>query len=406
MRNILWINPKWPLPAEDGARKATVDLLRSLTLLGENIYLVSISAEQDVIEIDCLKSSLGVKEAFAIPRNGSSITSRLFSLITKPWLPLTVSPYATGEISLKINDIIQNRSKLLPKKWDVIVYDGLHPAAHASKFGIFIRPETSAKLIYRAHNRETDIWKRKATATKNPIFSLLLAFQAVLVKRFEDSVVKGADATATVSAEDLNSFKNSIPNLNGAVVPIGFPFDSPPPFPVDTAKLQIMFLGRLDWLPNKQGLIWFLNEVWPTVIKQRKDLKLVIAGSGDSDWLTAFNAEQTFQFLGRVESLDELYKHSIISLVPIFYGSGTRVKAIEAAKYGRGCLSTALGVEGIGLNPTESYLQAETKEEWISALCQINLDQCKQLGSNAHALARQNFESLSCAKKFQNLLVD
>src|SRR5262249_39061624 len=148
--------------------------------------------------------------------------------------------------------------------------------------------------------------------------------------------------------------------------------------------LTLLFLGRLDWPPNQEGLVWFLKEVWPEVVKGRTDLKLLIAGSGNSEFLKPFLSVDFLTFLGRVESVKELYRKVSLSLVPIFYGSGTRVKVIEACSYGRACLSTALGVEGTGLESGISYLRAETAQEWIEMLRSLRSENVETIGSSAH----------------------
>ena len=62
------------------------------------------------------------------------------------------------------------------------------------------------------------------------------------------------------------------------------------------SELKLLFLGRLDWGPNKDGLIWFLDNVWSKV--ESYNHKLVIAGSGNSEWLEAYEDYDNIEFLG------------------------------------------------------------------------------------------------------------
>jgi glycosyltransferase involved in cell wall biosynthesis len=415
MRDILWIYPKWPLPDDDGARKATTDLLRSLCSLGERIHLLALAGEDEKVDLSTLRSAVKIGHVFILRKPNRSPLANILSLIFRPWIPLTTTPFVQHELATNICRILKNNFSAasceisqsadpLPKRWDAIVYDVLHPAVHSSRFGKFFVPLPGIPTFYRAHNREADIWSRKAKQTKNPPLSLFLSFQAAMVRRLENSVIKNVQAVAAVSEEDLAIFKAAVPSCRGTVVPIGFPFTKPLDAPNDKSVLQIMFLGKLDWPPNRDGLDWFLREVWPEACKKRNDITLAIAGSGDGRWLGNFQSLPNIIFKGRVDSVDSLYQESIASIVPIFYGSGTRVKVIEAARFGRACISTALGVEGVGLAANESFLQAESKEEWIKAILDLTPQSSSKLGVKAFETAKGSFDSLQCAMKFQQMV--
>ena len=99
-----------------------------------------------------------------------------------------------------------------------------------------------------------------------------------------------------------------------------------------------------------------------------------------------------------------MYRSHHASIVPIFYGSGTRVKALEAAKYGRPSLSTPLGVEGTGFRAGIEYLTAGTVAEWRAMLQSVEDRTIAKTGLAAHELAERNFSSAAVANRFVELL--
>jgi len=165
-----------------------------------------------------------------------------------------------------------------------------------------------------------------------------------------------------------------------------------------------MFLGRLDWPPNRDGMCWFLERVWPKLHQNRPQLQLSIAGSGDGAWLENFADLPQIEILGRIEDPKELYSRSLLAIVPVFYGSGTRVKAIEASACSCGCISTAFGVEGLGLQAGKSYLRAETEQEWVQQLSSLSAENAAAVGAAAYQHLRESFEVGAAARKFQKLL--
>lgn len=406
--HLLWVLSKWPLPATDGARVANINLLRGLASLGVSIDVVAIAEKPVDFDPEELKKICGVSSARIVARKPNGRGFRLLGILAalksfchRPWLPVTFAPFAAGNVRAEMADILSQGTRG-SKPWTAIVYDGLHQAAHSSNFSGFEEPLPGLPVFYRAHNVEAEIWRRKALTTRFPPLRLFSLFQASLMRRFESSLIRKSSAVLSVSEKDFAHFRSAVPGIRGGVVPIGYDFgeSSAPAAPSPGRESRLLFLGKLDWPPNRDGLIWFLDRVWNEAKRLRPDLELWIAGSGDSEWLKSRTDSPGIRFLGRVESVDELYRDCALSIVPIFYGSGTRVKAIESSRYSRPCLSTEIGVEGLGLTAGATYLRAETAEEWISALVHLDPMRARSVGAAAHDFLRKSLHLPFAARKF------
>jgi glycosyltransferase involved in cell wall biosynthesis len=404
--HFLWILPKWPLPATDGARVASVNLLRGLGGLGATIDVVAVAERAGDLDPEALKEIHGVSSVQIVRREAAGrgfqflgMLAALKSFCLKPWLPVTLAPFASRSVREELAAIL-SRGPGAGGPWTAVVYDGLHPAAHSSGFGEFLAPDPRLPVYYRAHNVEAEIWRRKALLTRFPPLRLFLRLQAFLMRRFETSVVRAASAVLSVSEKDFDLFRSAVPGVKGGVVPIGYDFVEPAAAAPPGDFLRLLFLAKLDWLPNRDGLIWFLDHVWKEAKKRRPDLELWIAGSGDSGWLAGRADSPGIRFFGRVEKVDELYRDCAVSIVPIFYGSGTRVKAIESSRYSRPCLSTEIGVEGLGLTAGSTYFKAETAEEWISALARLDRPEAQAVGARARDFLKNEFHLPVAAQKF------
>ena len=400
IKSFLWVVPAWPFPPGDGAAIARANLIGSLLECGYEIDILVLS--------NSLLSDFEIPENFPIGRVYCIKTNTEHRFL-KPFYYALMSllDWYTPVVMLrfggrKVRSAIDTMLDETGRKWDAIVYDGLHVAAHQMHVGKYQRTALPV-VIYRAHNVESDIWFRMAEQEKNSLLRLFLRMQAKRVARFENSLVEKADCVATVSSADFLKLNQQVPQILGGVVPISFTFDQPFQFPEPAEKIHLMFLGRLDWLPNKEGLVWFLKNVWPKVIQSRNDLHLTIAGSGDSGWMSHYSSLPHVSFLGKIQDIEQLYQQSCLVIVPIFYGSGTRVKIIEACRYGRPCLSTKLGAEGVGLENLDSYYCADDVESWVSCLVNLQPELLKNIGDNAfnktksvfdHGVAREEFIKL------------
>jgi len=390
--SILWVAPKFPLPADDGSRQATQTLISNLASLGVTVDLVCFGAAPT--EGSTGAKTLGVRSLLSLPFKSdkrSSILARLRSLLSNPLLPLTVEPFNGAAKSNRFQRL------LTEGKWDAIVYDGVHCAAHSSRFGLYVK-QTDFPVIYRAQNCEAQIWRRKAALEGNPIKRFMLKWQSRLVDRFERSLCEAADGIATVSKIDSTAL--GYPEKT-ETVPIGFKSFKSSPIKKEPI---LLFLGRLDWPPNREGLEWFLDSIWRDLSKKRPELKLIIAGSGDGGYLNRYLNQSSIEYLGRVDSVEYLYEQAMISLVPIFYGSGTRVKIIEAAASGVATLSTAIGMEGIELEPGKEYFYSDTREGWLELLSSITPEQAQICAERARERISLEHEERSCAARFINLV--
>ena len=394
-RSLLWVAPRWPVPAVDGARRATYNLLQELCRSGHQVDLVALASADQQVDLHAAAIDLGLRSArlLNIPTWATQSPSKwslLCTALRNPLTPASMKPYVVGQAMQTI---------LASGSWDAMVYDGLHAACHGLTGGRYKAPPLAPPVIYRAHNREAQSWQRSAFQASNPLVRWYLQWQAWVVRRFEDSLVRSA-LLAAVSQQDLELFG---PHARGRVVPIGYEFEAPPTAPPSNCP-QILFVGKLDWAPNHQGLRWFLQRVWPAVSSLRTDLELVVAGSGEpGDLLTLLRAAPHCRFIGCAERLDLLYRGAWLCLVPIFYGGGTRVKAIEAASFGRAVLSTKIGVEGLGLS---SYLEAESEPQWIAQLAQLEHTRAVQVGRAAHAELSLRFCARAAAASFESLLLE
>lgn len=383
MKRLLWITPKWPLPANDGARQATTQLVSALCAAGTSIDLLAlVPQDETVVEQDAL-DELGVRSARVVRRPNPGRGLHLRNALRSPSRALTLSQYSTKALSEVLNEVISEPGT-------VIVFDGLHAAASLQE----VDAMPSAPIIYRAHNVEAELWFKTAARAKG-IVKRLTTWQGKAVQRFESALCSVSRLVLTVSDADADRFRQLVPGANVHTIPIAM--DPKPHRSRPARDDQILFVGRLDWPPNRDGLRWFLERVWPNVTRP---FTLTIVGSGDGRWVSSYRDDPRIRFLGQVDSVTPHYHGSIASLVPIFYGSGTRVKAIESCLHATACVGTECGVEGLGLDPTQDYFPAETDEQWIDILNNLEVDAARERGKNALHRVAARYDRRRIAEEF------
>lgn len=131
----------------------------------------------------------------------------------------------------------------------------------------------------------------------------------------------------------------------------------------------ILFVGNLSYVPNVDGICWFIKEVWPPLFATEPDLRLVVAGSRPAPAVLKACGAPGIELLRDPTDVLPLYASATVAIVPLRCGSGTRIKLLEAGAHGIPVVSTRKGAEGLYLDPSlHHYLAESTPQQFLSAL--------------------------------------
>ncbi len=125
-------------------------------------------------------------------------------------------------------------------------------------------------------------------------------------------------------------------------------------------------MGAGSYQPNEHGIAWFIENVFPHV-RDAIPARLDVVGPPPNRPIQA----RGVTYRGYVPLLDDSYREADVVVVPIFFGSGTRGKVVEAMAYGRPVISTTIGAEGLQVAPGVHYVRADTAEEFIATLADL-----------------------------------
>ena len=147
----------------------------------------------------------------------------------------------------------------------------------------------------------------------------------------------------------------------------------------------------MDWKPNIEGINWFIEEVWPSLVEEYNDIEFHLAGRNmPSEYETS--ERKNLYIRGEVNDAISFLDDLDIVVVPLFSGSGIRIKILESLALGKPVLSTLKGFEGIDVKHGKDAFLFESKEELIRAVKEILNDlDMTQIAKNARDLVVNNF---------------
>ncbi len=394
---ILQVCKKFPYPLIDGERIAIYQLYKGLQQAGANITIASINTKKHYTNIENISPSIFDNKIYYSKTIDTTPTSIGF---LKSWIKgssYNIDRFYNKEFEQQLIKILKETS------FDIIQLEGmfLYPYIKA------IRKNTKAKIVLRSHNIEHRILDRNLTLTKAGLKKVLWRMLQKRMQKTEKLILKEVDAIVPISEIDALWYRENRFLKPLHVTMTGF--DKPEQVSHQfNEKLQLYYLGSMDWLPNVEGVKWFIKNVWVELLKEKLPLNLYLPLFTNSEkW---FSDIRDIIWVEKVEDVNVFISGKDILVVPLFSGSGIRIKIPEAMNHGRVVISTSIGAEGLGLNSGQEFLLADDATTFIKLIKQLSLNrsQLEQLSVRGFNTCRQRFDTLKLASEllqfYQTLL--
>ncbi len=195
-------------------------------------------------------------------------------------------------------------------------------------------------------------------------------FQGALdVKRRELAIAREADATVVVSEHELSVLRDA--GVGGHAVRIDPEYANRPPAPyVPASRHGVAFIGGYNHQPNVDAVRFLCERIWPLVSAARPDIPLLIVGSDPPPEFAAY-AGPSVQVRGFVPDLDGLLDTVRMTVAPLRYGAGVKMKLISSLAAGVPALCSEIAAEGTGLEPGAGFVLADTAEACAAAVLRL-----------------------------------
>lgn len=241
------------------------------------------------------------------------------------------------------------------------------PLLHFNDLGVALCGPVAGTLnVYAAHNVEHRVQQGMADVAGG-VRKAFAELETRRVRREEHRVWQAMDLCLAVSELDASAIRAGGARAVDVCLVGTDPIDS---FELRVREpeepLKLLFVGAGSYQPNEHGIAWFVENVFPH-IRDRIPAVLDVVGAPPNNPIQAPGVT----YRGYVPSLEDYYRDAHVSVVPIFFGSGTRGKIVEAMAYGTPVVSTTIGAEGLHVAPDTHYLRADTAEEFVSALVDV-----------------------------------
>jgi glycosyltransferase involved in cell wall biosynthesis len=307
-------------------------------------------------------------------------------------MPLAVSRFYSPELGSFLERLIRS------ERFDRAVVDHLAPTSYF--------PALDRSLFFQ-HNVETMIWRRHAAHASDPVRKLYFGMQARRMFHYERRVSRAAGHIAAVSAVDAALMRKLFGVTRVSEIPTGVDIEYFAAPPAAERFADLVFIGSMDWLPNIDGVRYFVRDVLPLIRRRRPGCTFGIVGRTPVAAIAALPQQDRNIFVtGTVPDVRPYLWGSAVSIVPLRIGGGTRLKIYESMAAGVPLVSTTIGAEGLSVNPPKDIRIADSPDAFAGQCLDLldNADERWRLATAALNMVRSKFSWQHVASCFERTL--
>ena len=392
---VLWVNSNFMHPTTKGGQIRTLEMLRHLHRWHE-IHYVSI-ARPDLPEGPARAHEYSTRSypfPYSVPeRTSAAFWMQLIGGLISP-TPVAVSRFNPPGMRAFLENLIRKED------FDCAVVDHLAPTSYF--------PDLPHAIFFQ-HNVETVIWRRHVEHASGPrrwYFSL----QAARMFAYEKRVSLASGHIVAVSKTDADEMRKLFGVTRVSEIPTGVNIEYflPPDSP-GNGGADLVFVGSMDWLPNEDGVFYFVREILPLIRRRRPGTTLAVVGRTPPPKIEQLAVDDpAIRVTGTVPDIRPWLWGSAVSIVPLRIGGGTRLKIYEAMAAKIPVVSTTVGAEGLTIQPPQDIRIADTPEDF-AAHCVDLLDDREARSRQAAAaweMVNAHFSWEQVSRCFERIMLE
>jgi glycosyltransferase involved in cell wall biosynthesis len=257
-------------------------------------------------------------------------------------------------------------------------------------------------FVLDEHNVEYDILRRTARSSGTLPRQIYNALNWRKLAREEQGAWKRFDGVALTSDRDERLVREKLPTARTAVIPNGVDLTAFAPVTGSAEAKTLLFFGAINYQPNHDGVIHFIDHIFPKIRQMYPDARLCVLGPGARDEIYG-RAGNGVEVLGMVDEVGPYIDRASAIVVPLRIGGGTRLKIVEALAKGKAVVSTRLGAEGLDVVHDQHLLLADEPDDFAGQVSRVFSEPglAERLGKSGRELMERQYSWQSIAARLE-----
>ena len=364
---VLFVLISLPFPPNIGQRVRNYSLLRALRMEGHEVTLLAFGDGKELTSARCGLAGLCadldvIQESSSAGRTG--YLGRLRALPSR--LPYGAWRMRSDTMRAAVSNRLANQS------FDLVLCDDVYQIEN-------LPVPCPVQIALNKHTIVSEEVRRFLKHQRNPVVSAYGWIEYRRVQRLEMQACGKVAAVWACSERDRQILGCENLSASSAVVPNVIDADDYQPSDTDDGR-TVVYVGAMDWLPNRDAVAFFVSEVMPELRRLVPDFNFVVAGrEPPPDFRRRFEQVSNLKFTGTLPDLRPMVAQAAVCAVPLRIGSGTRLKILEAGAMAKAVVSTTIGAEGLSLTDGKEIIIADEPRTMARAIAGLLGDRNRRL---------------------------
>jgi len=264
---------------------------------------------------------------------------------------------------------------------------------------VHLVPRTEVPMLLDMHDILSDHEYRLMRAAAKATHRMAGWFEWKKMQALERRAVRRCRVCTTVSGHDRASLFRLVPGARAMIVPNGVDVQYFRPQSLSDTAPSLLFTGSMNYGPNSDAVLWFYHEVLPEVRLQLPSVHLSVVGLNPPPEVDALDDDPCVTVTGYVDDIRAYLADAAVVIVPLRFGSGTRLKILDAWAMGKAVVSTHLGAEGLDAMHGENILLADEPAQFAAYVLRLLRDERQRfrLGRAGRRLVKERYAWSSIA---------
>lgn len=342
---------------------------------------------------------------YAVQSQGIRLTNKAYRLVSGllKGKALSVSNFYSQRLQHRLDET------LLDGQFDALVCTASSMAEYVFKSQApCLIKHKSLRLYMDFMDLDSDKWRQYAQRASFPM-TYVYRREHKLIAEFEQEIARRFNACFFITDAETQLFKLNEPTANNIfAVENGIDtltFQPAEPRPELTPPV-LLFTGVMDYAPNIDAVLWFIDNVWQDILTRWPDAQFIIAGMNPTDKIQALAKTQGITVTGFVQDIMPYFATATIFVAPFRIARGVQNKVLQAFACGIPVVSTPMGAEGIRCQQAESILLAQTPQEFIKHITSLCTDKALygQISAKALSIILEQYAWESILQPFEQVI--
>ena len=366
---VLYITQIVPYPPHGGVLQRGYNLLREL---GRelDVHLVAFHHPDELPYGEAVARSEAALREFCTtveylplwPKRSAAHNALALALAAAYPKPFSVLAHRSPALSRRIREVVASNHRP-----DVVHLDTIALAQYRTDCG-------DVPVVLAHHNVESQLMHRRSMIESSWLARRYVAMQARRLERYEAVTSPRFRMNIMVSDADALLLDSISPGVRTVVIPNGVDTDYFAPR-TDGEEAAVIYTGGMNMFANRDGVEWFLDEIWPRIRRECPNARFFAVGQKPSQRvLDTAAGDASVEAPGFVPDIRPWVARASVYIVPLRVGGGTRLKMVDAMAQGKAIVATRIGAEGIRGDDGRHFLLADEPDRFAAQVIRLLRD--------------------------------